>query len=122
MIKEIKITPEVAHNLSKLCKRERFYFRTLTRTDNTEYVVASIDERGLDAMQSQNIHIIYGKLTSGSDILSRLVSELLEGKDVEQVVDKYVACSTLELKQKLIDGINGLIARRQTNNLKSETK
>lgn len=115
MIYEIKIIPEVAHFLTKLCKKERFYFRTLTRTDNTEYVIASIDERGLDSMRLKNIHIIYGKITTGSDILYRLILELREGKDVEKVVEKYVACSTLELKEKLIEGISRLVASRQTN-------
>lgn len=113
MIQVTKITPEGAHFLTKLSKKENFYFRTLTRTDNTEYVIVAIDERGIDSMKRKNLHIIEGKLTSGSDILYRFISELREGKDVETVVEKYVACSSLELKEKLIEGINRLIAPRR---------
>lgn len=48
MFYEIKTTPDVAHLLSKACKKERFYFRTLTRTDHIAIVISEITEPGMN--------------------------------------------------------------------------
>lgn len=47
MLYEIKTTPDVAHLLTKACKNERFYFRTLTRTDRTAVVISEINGAGM---------------------------------------------------------------------------
>lgn len=56
MIHHIKVTPEVAHLLTKISKKQKWYFRTLTRTDHTEEVEAEIQEKGVEYLNNNNIH------------------------------------------------------------------
>lgn len=41
-------------------------------------------------------------------LLKQMVNELREGRNVEEVVDKYVKCANSELREKLISGIKNI--------------
>ena len=55
--------------------------------------------------------------TTGNDdadkLIDMMIKEVKTGGDIEKVVDKYVKCSTPELRQKLIDGIRGINERHK---------
>lgn len=52
-----KTNPATAHKLTKESKKNKFYFRTLTRTDNTDIVECEINEKGYEFIKSNNIEI-----------------------------------------------------------------
>lgn len=84
MIHEIKITPDVAHFLEKLSKKERFYFCSLTRTDHTDYVFAFIGDRGLASLERKNINIIDGNLTNLRR--QKMVSKIITRENISAVM------------------------------------
>lgn len=51
----IKITPEVAHMLTKVKKQEKWYYRTMTRTDKYPWAIAKIDDEGIKYLEENNI-------------------------------------------------------------------
>ena len=51
----IEITPEVAHMLTKVSKQEKWYYRTMTRTDKYPWVIAKIDDDGIKYLEENNI-------------------------------------------------------------------
>ena len=55
MIRKIKVKKEDAHFLTKVSKKEKWYFRCLTRTDRKTDVVAEIQDAGLKYMNDNNI-------------------------------------------------------------------
>lgn len=50
-------TPEVAHSMTKAKKKEKFYFRTLTRTDHIETVLCETSDAGWEYIAKNNINI-----------------------------------------------------------------
>lgn len=48
MVHRFYATPETAHKLTKESKRNHFYFRTLTRTDDIDSVYCETTDLGLD--------------------------------------------------------------------------
>lgn len=65
MLYEIKTTPNVAHLLSKACKNERFYFRTLTRTDHIATVISEITESGMNYIKKNALPMMSVKEKEG---------------------------------------------------------
>lgn len=55
MIKKIIVKKEIAHLLTKVSKKEKWYYRCLTRTDRKTDVVAEIHEAGIKYMNDNNI-------------------------------------------------------------------
>lgn len=55
MINHIKVDATVAHLLTKASKKERWYFRTLMRTDTNKEVEAEIQEKGIEYLENNNI-------------------------------------------------------------------
>lgn len=48
---------------------------------------------------------------NGEVLIARMVRDVKTGKNIEQVVDRYVTCATPELRQKLIDGIRQIVGK-----------
>ena len=44
-------------------------------------------------------------------LMKQMVNELREGRNVEEVVDKYVTCSTPELRNELITEIKKMVEK-----------
>lgn len=61
MVIQIRVTKEIAHLLTKVSKKEKWYFRCLTRTDRSSDVDAEIHESGVKYMDDNNIY--YTKIT-----------------------------------------------------------
>ena len=55
MIRKIIVKKDVAHLLTKVSKKEKWYFRCLTRTDRNIDVVAEIHDAGIKYMNDKNI-------------------------------------------------------------------
>ena len=55
MIRKIIVKKDVAHLLTKASKKEKWYFRCLTRTDRNIDVVAEIHDAGIKYMNDKNI-------------------------------------------------------------------
>lgn len=48
---------------------------------------------------------------NGEVLIARMVRDVRAGKNIEQVVDRYVMCATPELRQQLIDGIRQIVGK-----------
>lgn len=59
MVHRFTTTPETAHMLTKTSKKERFYFRTLTRTDKIEKVECETTEPGFEYINNNNINVTW---------------------------------------------------------------
>ena len=57
MVHRFTTTPETAHMLTKQSKKENFYFKTLTRTDNTVHVACETTEPGIEYINKNNINV-----------------------------------------------------------------
>ena len=55
MIRKIRVKKEIANHLTKVSKRDRWFFRCLTRTDRKTDVVAEIQDAGLKYLNDNNI-------------------------------------------------------------------
>lgn len=55
MIKKIVVKKEMAHLLTKVSRKEKWYYRCLTRTDRSTNVVAEIQDAGLKYLNDNNI-------------------------------------------------------------------
>ena len=55
MIKKIIVKKEIAHLLTKVSKKEKWYYRCLTRTDRKIDVVVEIHDAGIKYMNDKNI-------------------------------------------------------------------
>lgn len=55
MVHKIVVKPVVAHLLTKVSKREKFYFRCLTRTDKVKQMDVEIADKGIDYLDASNI-------------------------------------------------------------------
>ncbi len=45
--------------LTKASKKEKFYFKTLTRTDNTDHVECETTEPGFEYINRNNINVAW---------------------------------------------------------------
>lgn len=59
MVHRFYAKPETAHMLTKESKKNHFYFRTLTRTDNTESVYCETTDPGLEYINDNDIDVSY---------------------------------------------------------------
>lgn len=59
MVHRFTTTPETVHMLTKTSKKEKFYFRTLTRTDNTELVTCETTAPGYNYINDNNINVTW---------------------------------------------------------------
>lgn len=59
MVHRFTTTPETAHMLTKAGKKEKFYFKTLTRTDNTDHVECETTEPGFEYINRNNINVAW---------------------------------------------------------------
>lgn len=57
MVHKFTTNPETAHQLTKLSKKEGFYFKSLTRTTNIEKVVCEVTETGYDFINDNGIEV-----------------------------------------------------------------
>ena len=48
---------------------------------------------------------------NGEVLIARMVRDVRAGKNIEQVVDRYITCATPELRQQLIDGIRQIVGK-----------
>lgn len=65
MVHRFTTTAEVAHKLTKQSKKQGFYFRTLSRTDNTDVVSCEVTEHGYEYIQQNEIPVIEWKDNRG---------------------------------------------------------
>lgn len=60
--------------------------------------------------------------TTGSEdcdeLLAKVVTEMKDGVNIEEIVDKYVNCENHEIRQELIDGMNAIRERHEIDNVK----
>lgn len=59
MVHRFTTTPETARALTKTSKKEKFYFRTLTHTDNTDSVECETTEPGYKYITENNINVTW---------------------------------------------------------------
>lgn len=59
MVHRFTTSPETAHKLTALKKKHGFYFRTLTKTDNTDLVSCEVTEPGYEFIQKNNIEVTF---------------------------------------------------------------
>lgn len=57
MVHYFSTTPEQAHKLTKVSKKEDFYFKTLAHTDKTDMVPCEVTERGYEYITSNGIQV-----------------------------------------------------------------
>lgn len=59
--------------------------------------------------------------TTGSkeadELMDKIVKEMKDGGDIEEIIDKYVDCTTPELRQQLIDGMNAIRVNHDLDNV-----
>jgi len=55
MIRKIRVKKGIANHLTKVSKRDKWYFRCLTRTDRKTDVVVEIQDAGLKYLNDNNI-------------------------------------------------------------------
>ena len=54
----------------------------------------------------------------GDEILKKIVEELKQGGDVEEIVDKYIAYPSLKQRQEVIDGLKEAVKKDWLDNVK----
>lgn len=60
MVHYFHTTPEQAHELTKLSKKNGFYFKTLAYTDKIESVPCEVTEKGYDFIKENGIDVSWG--------------------------------------------------------------
>lgn len=59
--------------------------------------------------------------TTGSkeadELMGKILKEMKEGGDIEEIIDKYVDCASPELRQQLIDGMNAIRVNHDLDNV-----
>lgn len=75
--------PETAHMLTKKSKKNGFYFRTLSRTDNVEMVPCEVTEQGYQYMVNNTIKIGYK-----NDVIDENLADVLIVHKIKMICDE----------------------------------
>ena len=71
---------------------------------------------GLQFGNEQERHYTTGS-KEADELMSKIVKEMKDGGDIEEIIDKYVDCTTPELRQQLIDGMNAIRVNHNLDNV-----